>query len=85
MIPYWNNQTGNRFAIILKTRFSSEDSARQQLRRLPAELASQGRILSHWENETVFFANPFNGSNTQLSSRLKSESEKEGVAIPSVY
>ncbi|MGD9134446.1 MAG: AAA family ATPase, partial [Desulfobacterales bacterium] len=33
MIPYWNNQTGNRFAIILKTRFSSEDSARQQLRR----------------------------------------------------
>jgi hypothetical protein len=83
MIPYWNNQAGNRFAIILKAHFSDEDSARQQLRRLPEELTSQGRVLSRWENDTVFFANPFSGSNTQLSSMLKSEREKS--VAPSVY
>ena len=83
MIPYWNNQAGNRFAIILKAHFSDEDSARQQLKRLPVELTSQGRILSRWENGTVFFANPFSGSSTQLNSMIKSESEK-GVT-PSVY
>jgi general secretion pathway protein A len=83
MIPYWNDQTGNRFAIVLKTHFFDEDSAQRQLRRLPAELTSQGRILSQWQNGTVFFANPFSGSSTQLGSRLKSDSGKG--ATPSVY
>jgi general secretion pathway protein A len=83
MIPYWNNQTGSRFAIILKTSFADEDSARQQLRRLPTELKSQGRVLSQWGNDTVFFANPFSGRSSQLSSRLKSENEKG--TVPSVY
>jgi general secretion pathway protein A len=83
MIPYWNNQAGNRFAIILRAHFSDEHSARQQLRRLPAELTSQSRILSRWENDTVFFANPFTGRRTELGSMLKSGSEE--VAAPSVY
>ena len=83
MIPYWNNQAGNRFAIILNTQFADEDSARQQLGRLPVELTSQGRILSGWETDTVFFANPFTGRRTELSSKLKSGME-EGV-VPSVY
>jgi general secretion pathway protein A len=83
MIPYWNNQAGNRFAIILKAHFPDEDSARQQLSRLPAELTSQGRVLSRWETDTVFFANPFSGRRAELSSRLKSGGEEGGV--PSVY
>jgi hypothetical protein len=83
MIPYWNNQEGNRFAIILKAHFSDEDSARQQLSHLPAELISQGRVLSRWGNNTVFFANPFSCRRAELSSILKSGTE-EGAA-PSVY
>ena len=83
MIPYWNNQEGNRFAIILKAHFSDEDSARQQLNHLPAELITQGRVLSRWENNTVFFANPFSGGGAELSSILKSGTEKG--AAPSVY
>ena len=83
MIPYWNNQEGNRFAIILKAHFSDEDSARQQLNQLPAELITQGRVLSRWENNTVFFANPFSGRSAELRSILKSSTE-EGAA-PSVY
>ena len=83
MIPYWNSQAGNRFAIILKAHFSDEDSARQQLSRMPAGLTSLGRVLSRWEKDTVFFANPFNGRRTALSSILKGATE-EG-ATPSVY
>ena len=83
MIPYWNNQEGNRFAIMLKAHFSDEDSARQQLSHLPAELISQGRVLSRWGNNTVFFANPFSGRRAELSSILKSGAEKG--AAPSVY
>ena len=83
MIPYWNNQAGNRFAIILKAHFSDEDSARQQLNRMPAALTSQGRILSRWEADTVFFANPFSGRRAELSSMLKTGGEI--VSAPSVY
>jgi general secretion pathway protein A len=83
MIPYWNNQKGNRFAIILKAHFSDEDSARQQLSHLPAELITQGRVLSRWENDTVFFANPFSGRRAELSSILKSAAEES--AAPAVY
>ena len=83
MIPYWNSQAGNRFAIILKAHFPNEDSARQQLRRLPVELTSQSRVLSGWETDTVFFANPFSGRRAELSSVIKSSTE-EGK-VPSVY
>ena len=83
MIPYWNNQDGNRFAIVLKGHFSDEDSARQQLNRMPAGLTSQGRVLSHWENDTVFFANPFSGRRAELGSIIKSGRE-EG-STPTIY
>ena len=83
LIPYWNSQAGNRFAIILKEHFSDQDSARQQLSRMPAGLTSQGRVLSLWEKDTVFFANPFSGRRNVLSSILKSGTEES--ATPSVY
>ena len=83
MIPYWNNQAGNRFAIILKGHFADEDSARQQLSRMPAALTSQGRVLSRWENDTVFFANPFSGRRAELSSIVTGEAEESSA--PSLY
>jgi general secretion pathway protein A len=83
MIPYWNSEAGNRFAIILKAHFPNEDSARQQLRRLPVELISEGRVLSGWETDTVFFANPFSGRRAELSSMVKS-SPQEGLT-PTIY
>ncbi len=83
MIPYWNNQAGNRFAIVLKGYFSDEDSAQQQFSRMPTELTSQGRVLSHWENDTVFFANPFSGRRAEPGSIVKSGAEKS--SSPAVY
>jgi general secretion pathway protein A len=83
MIPYWNNQAGNRFAIILKGHYSDEDSARQQFNRMPVELTLQGRVLSHWDNDTVFFANPFSSRRAKLSSIVKSGAEE--ASTPTVY
>ena len=83
MIPYWNNEAGNRFAIILKGHFADEDSARQQFSRMPMALTSQGRVLSRWEDDTVFFANPFRGRRAEPGSIVTSETEEESA--PTVY
>ena len=55
IIPYWNRQRGLKFAILLKEFFSDETSARDQLSRLPSELAPEGRILSRWDQENGLF------------------------------
>jgi len=59
IIPYWNRQLGLRFAILFKEYFYDETSAKNQLQKLPSELAPQGTILSRWDKDTVFYADPF--------------------------
>ncbi len=59
MIPYWNQQSGTRFAIILKGYHADADSALKQLKRVPAEFAPERKVLSSWNKDTVFFANPY--------------------------
>jgi general secretion pathway protein A len=59
MIPYWNRQSGTRFAIILKGYHADADSALAQLKRVPAGLAPDRKVLSSWNEDTVFFANPY--------------------------
>ena len=59
MIPYWNRQAGTRFAIILKGYHADADSAFAQLKHLPPELAPERKVLSSWNNDTVFFADPY--------------------------
>jgi len=61
LIPYWNNRQGLKFAIVLKRYFLDEASARNQLNSLPLSIASDSRIFSLWDKETVFFADPFLG------------------------
>ena len=59
MIPYWNRQSGTRFAIVLKGYHADADSALAQLKNLPAELAPERKVLSSWNKDTVFFADPY--------------------------
>ena len=59
LLPYWNRQAGTRFAIVLKKYFSDSTSALEQLDRVPTVLAPGGKVLSSWNKDTVFFANPF--------------------------
>jgi general secretion pathway protein A len=59
LIPYWNPAAGSRFAVVLGKLFKDEDSARTQQGQLPTELSAGSTILSRWDEETVFFANPY--------------------------
>ena len=59
LIPYWNPAAGARFAVVLGKLFKDEKSARTRQEQLPMELSSGSTILSRWDNETVFFANPY--------------------------
>jgi general secretion pathway protein A len=61
MIPYWNPAGGSKFSIVLINLFKDEKSARAEQKQLPAELASGSVLFSHWDEKTVFFANPYSG------------------------
>jgi hypothetical protein len=61
LIPYWKPTSGTRFAVVLKQLFKDESSALEQLAQLPAGLSSNGMIFSFWNEDYVYFADPFFG------------------------
>ncbi len=73
LIPYWNRQAGTRFAVVLKRHFSDLNAAMAQLRQMPPGLAPEGRVLSSWNRDTVFFANPFIRSVPEAPIRAQEE------------
>jgi general secretion pathway protein A len=56
MLPYWNDEEGLRFSVVLKRSFAEEHAARQKLIELPPDVAAQGNIIGGWKAGTVFFA-----------------------------
>ncbi len=65
LIPYWNSRKGIKFAVVLKKYFLNEKTARLQLERLPLSILSKGKIISSWDVDNVFFADPFLASSLQ--------------------
>ena len=59
LIPYWTPSDGTRFAVVLDKLFGDENAARNNLQQLPEDLAANATILSQWDNQTVYFANPY--------------------------
>jgi len=59
LIPYWNSRKGMKFAVVLKKYFLNEKTAQLQLKRLPLSISSKGKIISSWDVDNVFFADPF--------------------------
>jgi general secretion pathway protein A len=59
LIPYWSPSDGTRFALILNKAFKDEQTARSELQKIPAGLASNPTIVSWWDKGTVYFANPY--------------------------
>jgi general secretion pathway protein A len=80
LIPYWTSQSGTRFAIVLKEYFYDEEAAHQRLKDMPPDLSSQATVSALWDENTVYFANPFSGRKKVFKSKLKSSS---GNALPS--
>jgi len=58
-LSFWNAREGKQFAIILDKRFTSQEEAREAMRRLPSELTVSARILSQWDKDTVCFNSRF--------------------------
>ena len=59
LIPCWNSRDGLKFAVIGWRYFFDEASARKQLNELPAATALDGEIFSAWDQETVFWSDPY--------------------------
>ena len=66
LIPYWNSRKGIKFAVVLKKYFLNEKTARLQIERLPLSISSKGKIISSWDVDNVFFADPFLASTSRL-------------------
>ena len=81
LIPYWTSQSGIRFAVVLKEYFYDEASAEQHLRDMPTGLSPQGQVLSLWDENKVYFADPFAVRKEASKSKLKSS----GKNVPPFY
>jgi hypothetical protein len=61
IIAYWTPQNGIQFDLLLNRFFFDPLAARITLEHLPAALSTEGRIVSIWSPETVFYTDPFFG------------------------
>ncbi len=59
LLPYWNSRVGTRFALIIDRYYLSESTALSQLKRLSPDISVSGRVVSKWDEDTVFFSDPF--------------------------
>ena len=72
LIPYWTSQSGIRFAVVLKEYFYDEESAEQHLRDMPTGLSPESQVSSLWDENKVYFADPFAVRKEAYKSKLKS-------------
>jgi type IV pilus assembly protein PilQ len=59
MVPYWSDQAGLKFAIILKEVFFAEEPAREKQSALPESIRSGAELIAMGNRGTVFYADPF--------------------------
>jgi general secretion pathway protein A len=61
LVPYWSSLSDLKFAILLKEYFIDETSALKQMNKLPPSMTSKRKILSMWDKDTIFYADPYLG------------------------
>jgi general secretion pathway protein A len=59
LIPYWTSEAGMIFAVVMKEYFSNPVTATHQIDQLPLQFAAQGKVISLWNEDAVYFADPF--------------------------
>ncbi|HUV50716.1 MAG TPA: AAA family ATPase [Anaerolineae bacterium] len=71
MLPYRNSREGRKFAVLLRNCFANEESARDSLDMLPAVLFSGAKIVTGWDDDTLFFSNvPKRKYSTNLKDKI---------------
>jgi general secretion pathway protein A len=61
LIPHWTPAIGTRFSVVLNRLFTDEQSARDKLASIPAGFGFNSRVVSLWDRESVYFADPYFG------------------------
>lgn len=56
VVSWWNRSGGLRFALVLRKPFEGEEAAWQAVNVIPESFAQSARVLSGWEEGTVFFS-----------------------------
>ncbi len=59
IIPFWNQKEGLTFFVVLKGFFAEKETAALMMNLLPVSIASSGEIMSSWDKDAVFFADPY--------------------------
>jgi len=59
IIPFWKQKEGFGFEIVLKRYFFKEKNAALQFARLSPFFSAKKKIISRWDDDIVFFADPF--------------------------
>lgn len=52
---FWNKKKGFEFAVVIDQKFKNVESANKVVNQLPPVYAARARILSRWDEDTVFF------------------------------
>lgn len=56
VVSWWNRSGGLRFALVLRKPFEGEEAAWQAVNVIPESFSQSARVLSGWEEGTVFFS-----------------------------
>ena len=64
LIPHWNRSSGLHFSVILGQSFFDKASAVNKLKHLRLGDDAKSGIVSAWDEHSVFYANPYQNTNT---------------------
>jgi general secretion pathway protein A len=54
-ISFWGKKKGFEFALVIDQKFKNIESANEVISKLPPVYAARAKILSQWDEDTVFF------------------------------
>lgn len=63
IVPYWNEFEGLRFIVMLRGIWSDRESAKKHINKLPKPAAEKFQAMNVWDDETIFYADPFQDAN----------------------
>jgi general secretion pathway protein A len=61
LIPHWTAAGGTQFSVVLNRLFTDEQTARDSLASIPAGFGLNSRVVSGWDRQSVYFADPYFG------------------------
>jgi general secretion pathway protein A len=61
LISHWTPANGTRFSVVLNRIFTDAQTARNGLASIPAGFGSNSRVVSAWDTQSVYFADPYFG------------------------